>query len=135
MSTTVWILTRHFDAWESSDIGIFSSAEIAGASALAHAEDIDRVVVRGIAAAIYDQKQNNWLVPETVLQESSDPGHSAGQLWVVQEKAVLESPLLPLNAPSEVEEQLEEAESEAAYWDDRYDDFCDNQVQDWVDDY
>lgn len=37
----VWTLTRHFDAWESSEIGIFSSSEIAGASALARADDID----------------------------------------------------------------------------------------------
>ncbi len=132
---TVWVLTRHFDAWDASDIGIFASREIAGASALAQAEDIDRVVVRCVAAAIYDQKQNNWAVPETAIQESSDPGHPAGQLWVVQERAVLEAPLLPHDTTSEVEEQLEEAEAEAAYWDDRYSDALDNRMEDWVDAY
>lgn len=122
MTNTVWTLTRHFDAWESSEIGIFSFSEIARASALARADDIDRVVERSIGVAVFEPQTNSWAVPETVLKESSDPGHPAGQLWVIQEREVQTEPLYPVDPLSGVEEEVSEAESEVAYWDNRMED-------------
>jgi hypothetical protein len=88
------------------------------------------VVVRQLTALATDNPPE-----ETVLKESSDPWNRVGELWVVQECLVQEAPLLPLDATSEVKEQLEEAEAEDAYWDALYSDVCDDRIEDWVDDY